>query len=149
MDDTTTAGRLSRRSVLRGAGLAVAAGAAGSAGSLALTGPAGAAGPLLKPLPMPKPIDGGVPDPQLDFLHVLIPGPTDAVSPILGLPGFGLDTDPSTIGDFQGFTAFAILSGQVEGSDGNVYDAEVDVRGFRGEYIAEDGSRRQGAFAFL
>ena len=51
--------------------------------------------------------------------------------------------------NFKGFTAFAILSGQAEGSDGKTYNVEFDLRVMEGEYIAEDGSHQQGTFAFF
>jgi hypothetical protein len=49
----------------------------------------------------------------------------------------------------KGFTAFAILAGHAEGSDGKTYNIEVDLRVMAGEYVAEDGSRQQGTFAFF
>ncbi len=50
---------------------------------------------------------------------------------------------------FQGFTAFAVLSGQATGSDGKTYNVEFDVRVMEGEYIAEDGSHQRGTFGFF
>lgn len=99
----------------------------------------------------PKPIPGGVDsgDPNVGFIHWWLPGPETASTPILQIPGFGLDVDPSTITDFKGWSALAVLAGKVKGSDGVVYDCEYDVRALRGRYIAEDGKTRHGAFAFL
>jgi hypothetical protein len=50
---------------------------------------------------------------------------------------------------FSGSPAFAVLSGQAEGSDGKTYNVEFDLRVMEGEYIAEDGSHQQGTFAFF
>ena len=50
-----------------------------------------------------------------------VPGPEGTVTPIIGIPGLGLDVEPSLITDFMGFTAFAIVAGQAEGSDGKTY----------------------------
>jgi hypothetical protein len=54
--------------------------------------------------------------------------------------------EPSTITDFKGVTALAYHVGTVTGSDGVTYNLQTDVRVFEGEYIAEDGSRREGTF---
>ena len=61
----------------------------------------------------------------------------------------GLDVEPSTMTNFKGFTAFAVLAGQAEGSDGKTYNVESDLRVMEGEYVAEDGSRQQGTFVFF
>jgi hypothetical protein len=61
----------------------------------------------------------------------------------------GLDVEPSTLTNFQGFTAFAVLAGQATGSDGKTYNVECDVRVMEGEYVAEDGSHQQGTFGFF
>jgi hypothetical protein len=61
----------------------------------------------------------------------------------------GLDVEPSTITNFTGFTAFAVLAGQAEGSDGKIYNVEFDLRVMEGEYVAEDESLQQGTFAFF
>jgi hypothetical protein len=61
----------------------------------------------------------------------------------------GLDVEPSTMTNFKGFTAFTVLGGQAEGSDGKTYNVESDLRVMEGEYVAEDGSRQQGTFAFF
>lgn len=82
----------------------------------------------------------------MDFF---LPGPTDATTPFLDLPGEGLDVEPSTITDFRGRTAFAVVSGQAHGNDGTRYNVEFDVRVMEGRYVADDGSRRDGAFAFF
>jgi hypothetical protein len=61
----------------------------------------------------------------------------------------GLDVEPSTMTNFKGFTASTVLGGQAEGSDGKTYNVESDLRVMAGEYVAEDGSRQQGTFAFF
>ncbi len=88
---------------------------------------------------------------ELLIIHFFLPGPEDAVTPIIGLHGMGLDVEPSTLTDFKGFTAFAVLAGRqaAEGSDGKTYDVEFDLRVMEGEYIAADGSHQRGAFAFF
>ena len=61
----------------------------------------------------------------------------------------GLDVEPSTMTNLKGFTAFAVVAGQAEGSDGKTYNVESDLRVMEGEYIAEDGFRQRGTFAFF
>ena len=99
----------------------------------------------------PKPIPGGVDsgDPNVGFIHWWLPGPETAATPILGIPGFGLDVDPSTITDFKGQSALAVIAGTVHGSDGVDYDCEIDLRAMKGRYVGEDGRTRKGAFAFV
>lgn len=156
MDETAIARPVNRRQVLAGTG---AAALAGSAGVIGTAGPALAGSRRGKEgrtrpaaLPAPSPIPGGtevgLPSP-LDFIHFFLPGPTDAKTPILGLPGEGLDVEPSTITNFRGRSAFAVLSGQARGSDGAPYDVEFDVRVLEGRYVAEDGSRHHAAFGFF
>ena len=138
---------VSRRHLLMGA---VGLSAAAATGGLVGVGPADAAKiPVAKPLP--KPISGGFDsgDPNVGFVHLFLPGPTDAVTPVLGLQGEGLDVEPSTITDFEGFTAFAVLAGEARANDGNTYPVELDVRVMEGKYIAENGKTANGAFAFL
>lgn len=102
-----------------------------------------------KALPAPNPIPGGIDAPPVGFIHWWLPGPEDATTPFIGIPGFGLDVDPSTMTDFDGFSAMAVVAGEAHGSDGNMYNCEFDVRVMAGRYRAEDGSMQQGAFAFL
>ena len=97
----------------------------------------------------PSPIPGGVDAPPVGFIHWYLPGPAGSVTPILGLEGMGLDVEPATITNYQGFTAYAVVAGQAEGSDGKTYDVEFDVRVMEGDYIAEDGSSQYGVFGFF
>lgn len=141
--------KISRRQLLRGAG------AAAIAGSVAAVTPVLAHdGPehhstIADVIPTPEPIPGGVEDPAAGFLHWFLPGPPTATTPFIGLPGFGLDAEPSMITDYHGFTAFAVISGQAWGSDGKQYNCEFDVRVMQGEYFAADGSKHYGTFAFF
>ena len=141
--------RIDRRHFLA----AGAAAAAGSMGGLGIARPASAKTGLQRALAVPSPIPGGVEGipghPVLDFIHWFLPGPTDATTPFNGLPGFGLDVEPSLIIDYKGVTAFAVLSGRARGSDGNPYNVEFDVRVMEGEYVAADGSHQRGAFGFF
>ena len=78
-----------------------------------------------------------------------VPGLEGTFPPIIGIPGLGLDVEPSTMTNFKGFTAFAVVAGQAEGSDGKTCNLESDLRIIEGEYVAEDGSRHQSTFAFF
>jgi hypothetical protein len=106
-----------------------------------------------RPSPLPKPIPGGVPldpdDPENSLIHWYLPGPTEAVSPILGLQGMGLDVEASSITDFSGKTAFAIVSGEAQTNDGDTLQVEMDVRVMQGRYVGEDGAEHNSIFAFL
>jgi len=138
---------MSRRHMLMGMG---AAGAAAAVGGVALAPSAGAVSGH-NPKPIPSPIPGGIDTgaPNVGFIHWYLPGPTTATSPVLGLQGMGLDVEPSTIVDFKGFSAFAIVSGTAIDGDGNEHLCEFDVRVMRGMYTAANGETRNGAFAFL
>jgi hypothetical protein len=137
--------RISRRQLLAGAG---AAAVVGSIGTVGLARPASGM-ELHRANPAPLPIPGGIDAPPVGFIHWFLPGPEGSSTPIAGIPALGLDVEPSTITDFKGFTAFAILAGHAEGSDGKTYNVEFDLRVMEGEYVAEDGSRQQGTFAFF
>lgn len=150
---------LSRRQFLGAAGATAAAATLVGTGAIAPV-PARAAGgvPTFPVQPPPSPIGASVPtvgpddpplDPPFDIIHWLLPGPEDAATPILGLPGFGLDVDPSLVGDYRGFTAYSVIVGNATGSDGVTYDVEFDVRVMDGTYQAADGSRHNGTFAFF
>ena len=110
-------------------------------------------GAMPKPIPQvidasPPPPDPPPPDPFKD-IHWLLPGPDGSATPILGLPGFGLDVDPSLITDFSGAVAYAVLAGEARDRDGNDYDVEFDVRVMQGEYVGEDGRTHHGTFGFF
>jgi hypothetical protein len=139
--------RIGRRLLLVGTGAAAAV--VGAIGAVGQVKPASAteqrrAKPA--PLPIPGGFDAG---PPVGFVHAFLPGPEGSFTPFFQLPGGGLDVEPSTMTNFKGFTAFAILSGQAEGSDGKTYNVEFDLRVMEGEYITEDGSHQQGTFAFF
>ncbi len=141
---------MSRRTFL-GASAAVAAAAGvgiGAAPARAQSGLGHPANPA--PSPIAATVPSGVTEPAfLENIHWLLPGPIGATTPFIGLPGFGLDVDPSTMGDYRGFTAYAVVSGEAEGSDGNTYDVEFDVRVMRGTYETATGARFDSTFAFL
>ena len=124
------------------------AAARGSRGPVALAQPASATA-LQQALPAPLPIPGGQDAPPVGFIHWFLPGPEDRITPFNKLPGGGLDVEPSTITDFMGFTAYAVIAGQAEGSDGKTYNVECDTRVMEGEYVAEDGSLQRGTFGLL
>lgn len=125
------------------------AAAAGIAGPLSWPGgaEAGGRGDHADPVPAPKPIPGGIDIPPL--IHVFVPGPEGQVLEFTQTVLEGFDVEPSTITDFRGFTALAYLLGTATGSDGKPYNLEVDIRGFEGRYVAEDGSLNFGTFAFI
>lgn len=138
--------RIGRRGVLAGA----AALATTAAVQTATSGRASAAGGI--PVgPAPKPIPGGIDsgDPNVGFIHWWLPGPEGSSTPIIGIPGFGLDVDPSLITDFDGISAMAVVAGSVRGSDGVDYPCEFDVRAMKGRFVDVEGTTRTGAFAFL
>jgi hypothetical protein len=76
-------------------------------------------------------------------------GPGDVTLPFTGSPLQGLNVEPSTITDYSGFTAVAFHVGTATGTDGRRYDLENDIRAFVGSYVATDGTRRFGTFAFI
>ena len=130
-------------------------GAAGTLAGVALAGPF--AQPQVSaaeskkqdnsPLPAPKPIPGGINIPPL--IHTFSPGPLGQVLPYTQSPLQGLDVEPSTITDYNGFTAQSYHVGTATGNDGKAYNLETDIRVFQGQYIASDGSKRAGTFALL
>ena len=135
--------RIGRRLLLVGTGAAAAV--VGAIGAVGQVKPASAT-ELRRAKPAPLPIPGGV---EAGPLTSFCLGPVGSFTPFFQLPGGGLDVEPSTMTNFKGFTAFAILSGQAEGSDGKTYNVEFDLRVMEGEYIAEDESHQQGTFAFF
>jgi hypothetical protein len=139
--------RLDRRAFVQGA----AGTAAGLAASLALPHAARAGDDHdhdddhergeRAPRHPPKPIPGGI--------NVWAPGPPTVTLPLTGLTLQGLDADPSTITDFDGFSAVAFHTGTATAADGTRFDLETDMRAYRGAYVDTTGTRRVGTFAFI
>jgi hypothetical protein len=138
---------LDRRAFVQGA----AGTAAGLAASLALP-PAARAGDAddddherdhdeRAPKVPPRPIPGGI--------NVWAPGPPTVTLPFTGLTLQGLDADPSTITDFDGFSAVAFHAGTATAADGTRFDLETDMRAYRGAYVDATGTPRFGTFAFI
>jgi hypothetical protein len=100
-------------------------------------------------LPAPAPIPGGNQLPGGPLLHVFLPGPPEVTLPFTGTQLQGLDVEPAVITDYRGFTALAYLAGSATGSDGRQYNLEADMRAMEGTYVATDGSRHRGLFAFI
>ena len=69
--------------------------------------------------------------------------------PFSGATLQGFDVDPTTIGDFRGFSALAYHAGTATGSDGATYNLETDMRAFKGRYVDADGNKHFGTFAFI
>ena len=86
--------------------------------------------------------DGTMPVPVPGVSHIFAPGPK-----ALGLPG--LNVNPSSIGEFDGAVALAYVKGHAIGADGHRFDMANDMRIMSGTYLAADGSRHLGAFAFI
>jgi hypothetical protein len=80
---------------------------------------------------VPTPIPG---DPALDPFNLWLPFP-------------GLE--PSTIFDFKGRVALAVIDGSGTDNEGNTFPYEVDMRFMEGEFVGQDGSLHQGAFGFV
>ena len=147
-----------RRRFLTGTG---AAAVVGSAATMGVASPAEAGerhGRVFSRSSAPKPIlaqvdttapGGPTPLAPFNLIHWLLPGPEGATTQVLQLPAFGLDADPSTITDFDGFVAYAVLGGKARGGDGESYDVEFDVRVMDGRYIGEDGKEHRGTFGFF
>jgi hypothetical protein len=137
---------LTRRSVMHGAAGAVAGIAAGL-GAPQFASARDHRGRVL-PVP-PEPIPGGIPLAPGEVIHVWAPGPPDLTLPFTGSTLQGLDVEPTTIKDFEGFSAVAFHVGSARGRDGTLYDLETDVRAFQGTYIDRAGRRRFGTFGFI
>jgi hypothetical protein len=142
------ASAISRRRFVQTAAVA----AAGVTGSL--TGPASVAAhggdhdhrPVVVP---PTPIPGGIQIPNGPQIHVWAPGDPAVTLPFSGTTLMGFDVEPSTFTDRRGFSAVAFHAGTATGSDGATYNLETDVRAYKGPYVAADGTRQFGSFAFI
>jgi hypothetical protein len=97
----------------------------------------------------PLPIPGGQSLPDGTLLHLFSPGPPSLVLPFSKTQAMGRNADPTTITNFRGSTALAYLVGSVRSTSGKRYNLEVDIRAFRGTYVAADGSRHRGLFGFI
>jgi hypothetical protein len=139
---------LTRRAVIRGA----AGAAAGVASAVAVPKTAAAHDrghePHRLPVP-PEPIPGGIELAPGQVIHVFAPGPTEVTLPFSGATLQGVDTEPTTIKDFNGFSAVAFHVGTATARDGTNYDFETDVRTFQGTYVDGTGTRRFGTFGFI
>jgi len=85
--------------------------------------------------------DGAMPVPPAGP-HIFAPGPR-----ALGLQG--PQANPSSVGDFDGTVALAYLKGRATGGDGHRFLMLNDMRVMTGDYLAADGSRHHGSFAFI
>ncbi|TMK22040.1 MAG: hypothetical protein E6G68_02590 [Actinobacteria bacterium] len=108
--------------------------------TVALAGPASATAKNAEPVPIPGGLDlgGG------NVIHTYAPGPEDA-----GLGLTGVDSEPSTITNFNGLSGYALFVGSATDADGNPYDAVLDMRVFDGEYVGADGAHHHGTFGFI
>jgi hypothetical protein len=80
----------------------------------------------------------GASDPRPTPKTFYIPGSFD-------LPGGTI----STVDNYDGFSGVANIDGTGTDSHGNIYDFNVDMRMMQGLYVARDGTRRRGTFAFI
>jgi hypothetical protein len=87
--------------------------------------------------PVPIPCGMNVPP----VIHIFAPGPPGI--------GMGLDVEPNGITNFNGFAALAYLSGTATDSNNTKYNLSSDMRLYRGEYIAADGTHHRGTFVFI
>jgi hypothetical protein len=135
------------RALSRRALLGRTAGVAGAAVGSALGVPA-----LVKAAAVqnaePRPIPGGTQIDGLGLFHFYFPtspNPAGAEDTIENGKG-----DPSTITDFNGFIGVGDWAGGTgKDQNGNTLYWAADVRFMDGEYVALDGQRRMGAFAFV
>jgi hypothetical protein len=97
----------------------------------------------------PTPIPGGIQIPDGPQIHVWAPGDPAVTLPFSGATLMGFDVEPSTFTDRRGFSAVAFHVGTATGSDGATYNLETDMRAYQGAYVAADGTRRFGTFAFI
>jgi hypothetical protein len=139
--------RLTRRAIVRGAAGAAAGLATGVVAPRAVAHDDRQV-PARRTVPR-EPIPGGIELAPGQIIHVWAPGPPEVTLPFSGAALQGLDTEPTTIRDFKGFSAVAFHVGTATGSDGERYDFETDVRAFQGTYVDGTGTRRFGTFAFI
>jgi hypothetical protein len=134
---------LTRRAVVQGAAAGLTAAVAGSQHALAH--------PHRHRVPTvpPEPIPGGIELAPGQVIHVWAPGPPEITLPFTGIVLQGLDVEPTTIGDFKGWSAVAYHVGTATGSDGERYDLETDMRAYEGVYVDGAGRRRFGKFALI
>ena len=85
------------------------------------------------------PIPGGLDIPPL--IHVFAPGPTS-------LGDQGLDVEPATLTNYNGFTAQGYTGGTATTGSGQTLNMMTDMRLYRGEYVSSDGTRHHGTFVF-
>jgi hypothetical protein len=81
--------------------------------------------------------DGAMPIAVPGVNHIFAPRPTS------------LQVNPSSIGDFDGTVALTYVKGHATGGDGHRFDMTNDMRIMTGTYLAADGSRHLGSFAFI
>jgi hypothetical protein len=139
---------VSRRRFVQGAA-AVAAGVIASPGSSASAADGCTPRPRPETVPPPSPIAGGLGLPDGSVINVWAPGDPSVTLPFTGTPLQGFDAEASTYADRVGFSAVAYHVGTATGADGTTFDLETDVRAFRGTYVADNGTRRFGTFAFI
>jgi hypothetical protein len=93
---------------------------------------------------LPKPIPGGFTFPGVPgIFHNSAPGVFDP-----------LDTDRSSIFDFNGHLGYAVIDGAGTGRNTRTnattrLEFETDLRFMQGVYIATDGKHRNATFAFI
>jgi hypothetical protein len=85
--------------------------------------------------------DGAMPVPP-GGPHIFAPGPRS-----LGFQG--PQANPSSVGNFDGTVVLAYLKGRATGGDGHRFLMLNDMRVMTGDYLAADGSRHHGSFAFI
>jgi hypothetical protein len=74
--------------------------------------------------------------------HIFAPGPRSRDLQ-------GPQVNPSSIGDFEGTVALVYLKARATGGDGHRFLMLNDMRVMTGDYLAADGSRHHGSFAFI
>jgi hypothetical protein len=90
--------------------------------------------------PAARAFDGVMPVPP-GGAHIFAPGPRGRLQ--------GPQANPSSVGDFDGAVALAYLKGRATGGDGHRFLMLNDMRIMSGDYLAADGSRHHGSFAFI